>query len=134
MLLVLNLPLIGLFTRVTMLPASILGPVIVLVCLVGAYGVNNNPMDILVMVIFGVLGYFMGKFGYEPAPLVLAFVLGPMIEMSLRQSLILSGGSFLIFFLRPIAASLLGVAIFMIVSPIIRKYAVGETPQRVLAP
>jgi putative tricarboxylic transport membrane protein len=126
MLLILNLPLIGLFVKITMLPKSILGPLVVLVCLVGAYGVNNNPTDILVMVIFGVLGYLMGKFGYEPAPLVLAFVLGPMIEISLRQSLILSEGSFLIFFLRPIAGVLLGAAILMLLAPLIRRYTHEE--------
>jgi putative tricarboxylic transport membrane protein len=126
MLLVLNLPLIGLFVKITTLPSSIMGPIIVLVCLVGAYGVNNNPMDILVMVIFGVLGYLMRKFSYEPAPLVLAFVLGPMIEISLRQSLILSEGSFLIFFVRPIAGVLLGAAILMLLAPMMRKHAQGE--------
>jgi putative tricarboxylic transport membrane protein len=121
MLMILNLPLIGLFTRITRVPSSILGPIIVLVCLVGAYGVNNNPIDILVMVGFGVLGYVMVKFGYEPAPLVLAFVLGPMIETSLRQSLVLSQGSFLIFFGRPIAGALLGVALFMVVARLLRS-------------
>jgi putative tricarboxylic transport membrane protein len=126
MLLVLNLPLIGLFVKITTLPSSIMGPIIVLVCLVGAYGVSNNPMDILVMVIFGVVGYLMGKFGYEPAPLVLAFVLGPMIEISLRQSLILSEGNFTIFFMRPIAGVLLGAAILMLLAPMIRKHAQGE--------
>lgn len=122
MLLILNLPLIGLFVKITTLPSSIMGPIIVLVCLVGAYGVSNNPMDILVMVIFGVLGYLMDKFGYKPAPLVLAFVLGPMIEISLRQSLILSEGNFTIFFMRPIAGVLLGTAILMLLAPLIRKH------------
>ena len=116
MLLILNLPLIGLFTRITRVPWAILGPIIVLVCLVGAYGVNNNPIDILVMVVFGVVGWAMMKFGYDPAPLVLAFVLGPMIETSLRQSLVLSHGSFLVFFTRPIAGGLLGAALLMVVS------------------
>ena len=116
MLLILNIPLIGLFTRIARVPASILGPLIVLVCLAGTYGVNNNPIDLLVMVAFGVAGYLMTKLGYDPAPLVLGFVLGPMVEMSLRQSLILSQGSFLIFFGRPIAGVLLGLALFMVMS------------------
>jgi putative tricarboxylic transport membrane protein len=121
MLLILNLPLIGLFTKITKVPSSILGPIIVVVCLIGAYGVNNNPMDVLVMVIFGAFGHLMGKFGYEPAPLVLAFVLGPMIEISLRQSLILSEGSFLIFFLRPTSGILLAIAIFTLLGPAMRR-------------
>jgi putative tricarboxylic transport membrane protein len=120
MLLILNIPLIGLFTRITRVPASILGPLIVLVCLVGSYSVNNNPIDILVMVAFGVAGYLMSKFAYDPAPLVLGFVLGPMIETALRQSLILSHGSFLIFLGRPITGVLLGLALFMVVGPLFR--------------
>jgi len=121
MLLILNLPLIGLFTKITTIPSSIMGSIIVVVCLIGAYGVNNNPMDILVMVILGAFGYLMDKFGYDPAPLVLGFVLGPMIEITLRQSLILSEGSFLIFFLRPISAILLAIAIFTLLGPAMRK-------------
>jgi putative tricarboxylic transport membrane protein len=116
LLLILNVPLIGLFTRIARIPAPILGSLIVLVCLAGTYSVNNNPIDILVMVAFGVAGYLMTKFAYDPAPLVLGFVLGPMVEIALRQSLILSQGSFLIFFSRPIAGLLLGLALFMVMS------------------
>ncbi|MBI2297226.1 MAG: tripartite tricarboxylate transporter permease [Betaproteobacteria bacterium] len=123
MLLVLNVPLIGLFTRIARVPASILGPLIVLVCLAGTYGVNNNPIDILVMAAFGVAGYLMTKFSYDPAPLVLGFVLGPIVETSLRQSLILSQGSFLIFFGRPIAGLLLGLALFMVMSRLFQTAA-----------
>jgi putative tricarboxylic transport membrane protein len=116
LLLALNIPLIGLFTRVTRVPPSILASLIVLFCLAGAYSVNNNPIDILVMLVFGVLGYLMTKFGYDAAPLVLGFVLGPMLEIALRQSLILSEGSFLIFFDRPIAGLLIGLALFTVMS------------------
>jgi putative tricarboxylic transport membrane protein len=119
-LLVLNIPLISLFTRITRVPPAILRPLIVLFCLAGAYGVNNNPVDIGVMVVFGVIGYLITKFGYEPAPLVLAFVLEPMVEIALRQSLILSQGSFLIFVSRPITGVLLALALFMVVSPLFR--------------
>ena len=116
MLLALNIPLIGLFTRITRVPPSILAALIVLFCLAGAYSVNNNPIDVLVMVAFGVVGYLMTKFGYDAAPLVLGFVLGPMLEIALRQSLILSQGSFAIFFDRPIAGLLLGLALFTVLS------------------
>lgn len=114
MLLVLNIPLIGLFTRVTRVPPSILASLIILFCLAGAYSVNNNPIDILVMVASGVVGYLMTKFGYDAAPLVLGFVLGPMLEIALRQSLILSEGSFVILFSRPIAGLLLGLALLTV--------------------
>jgi putative tricarboxylic transport membrane protein len=119
MLLVLNIPLIGLFTRITRVSPSILVPLIVLFCLAGTYSVNNNPIDILTMVVFGVAGYLMTKFGYDAAPLVLGFVLGPMLEIALRQSLILSQGSFLIFFSRPIAGFLLGLTLLTVVSQLL---------------
>ena len=120
MLLVLNLPLIGLFVKVTRLPSSFMVALIVLACLVGAYGVNNNPFDILMMLLFGVFGYLAEKFGYSLAPLVLAFVLGPLMEISVRQSLIISQGSFGIFVTRPISAVLLGIAALLLVRPLAR--------------
>jgi putative tricarboxylic transport membrane protein len=122
MLLILNLPLIGLFTKIAKVPEAIMGAIITLVCLIGAYGGNNNPMDVLGLLRFGPLGHLMKKFKYEPAPFLLAFILGPMIETSLRQSLILSRGSFSFFFSRPISAVLLGLAIFLLITPAVRKY------------
>ncbi len=104
MLLVLNLPLIGMWVQVLKIPYKVLFPLILLFCLIGAYSVNNSTFDIGMMLVFGVLGYLMRKFKYDGAPMVLAFVLGPMFENSLRQSLLLSEGSFTIFFTRPIAA------------------------------
>lgn len=121
MLLVLNLPLIGLFVKVTRLPTSFMAALIVLACVVGAFGVNNNPFDIFLMVLFGVFGYLAEKFGYSAAPLVLAFVLGPLMEISLRQSLIIAQGSFSIFVSRPISAVLLGIAALLLVSPVARQ-------------
>lgn len=120
MLLVLNLPLIGLFARVAHLPQSYLIPVIVLACVIGAYGVNNNPVDILVMLAFGVFGYLAERYAYSLAPLVLAFVLGPLMETSLRQSLILSQGSFGIFVERPLSATLLALGAVFTLAPALR--------------
>ncbi|MBI4204356.1 MAG: tripartite tricarboxylate transporter permease [Betaproteobacteria bacterium] len=120
MLLVLNLPLIGVFARVAYMPSSYLVPVIVLACVIGAYGVNNNPVDILVMLGFGIFGYLAEKSGYSLAPLVLAFVLGPLMETSLRQSLILSQGSFGIFFERPITAALFALGAAVVIVPVLR--------------
>ena len=85
MLLVLNLPMIGMWVQLLKLPYYILFPLIVLFTIIGAYCSSNNVFDVYVMVAFGVIGYFMRKFGYEPAPLVLAFVLGPMLENNLRN-------------------------------------------------
>jgi putative tricarboxylic transport membrane protein len=118
MLLVLNLPLIGLWVRLLKLPYSILFPFIFLFCIIGTYTVGNNVQDIYIMVLFGILGYLMKKYGYEPAPLVLAFVLGPMFENAFRQSLILSNGNPMIFLNRPIAASFLLISFVLLISPL----------------
>jgi putative tricarboxylic transport membrane protein len=119
MLLVLNLPLIGVWVRLLKIPYRILFPLILLFCLVGSYSVNNNSFDVGMMLAFGVLGYLMRKYKFEAAPMVLAFVLGPMLEDSLRQSLLISDGSFMIFFNRPIAAVGMIGAILLFISCII---------------
>jgi putative tricarboxylic transport membrane protein len=124
MLLLLNLPLIGLWVQLLRVPYSILFPLILFICLIGAYVINNSVIDVALMLIFGVAGYLMRKFEYEPAPLVLAYVLSPMLENALRQSLILSSGSFGIFMNRPISASCLIAAAVLLLSsllPMIRK-------------
>lgn len=120
MLLILNLPLIGIWTKITKIPQAYLAALIFLVCLVGAYGANNDTMDIFVMLVFGIVGYVMRKFHFEEAPLLLAFILGPMIETSLRQSMIVGKGSILIFFKRPISAVLISIAILLYLAPAIR--------------
>jgi putative tricarboxylic transport membrane protein len=116
MLLVLNLPLIGLWVKLLKVPYRILFPLILLFCLIGAYSENNNPSDLLVMLFFGAAGYLFRKYGYSLAPMVLAFVLGQRMEQSLRQSLLMSDGSFLIFFTRPICAVAMGLAFFLLLS------------------
>ena len=119
MLLVLNLPLIGMWVKVLKVPYRILFPLILLFCLIGVYSVSNAVFDIYIMVVFGIVGYLMKKFDYEGAPLVLAFVLGPLLENNLRKSLIMSQGDFSIFFIRPLSAICLLIALFLLVSPLI---------------
>jgi len=119
MLLVLNLPLIGLWVQLLRVPYRILFPLILLFCVIGVYSVSSNPWDIVIMLIFGVVGYLMKKFEYEPLPLVLAFVLGRMVEESVRQSLLLSRGSFAIFLFRPLAGVFLLAALILIFLPLI---------------
>jgi len=124
MLLVLNLPLIGLWVQLLRVPYAILFPLILYICLIGAHVINNSVVDVTIIFIFGVVGYLMRKFEYEPTPLVLAYVLTPLLENALRQSLILSGGSFGISMVRPISPGCLVVAAALLVSsllPIIRK-------------
>ncbi len=119
MLLVLNLPLIGIWVKILKIPYKILFPLILLFCLIGVYSVSNSVFDIYIMLIFGILGYLMKKFEYEGAPLVLAFVLGPMMENNLRKSLIMSQGDFSIFFSRPLAAVSLIISIALLLFPLI---------------
>ena len=119
MLMVLNLPLIGLWVKILRIPYFFLFPLIILFCLIGVYSVRNNAADIVIMFVFGVVGYLMKKFGYQAAPLVLALVLGPMLEEAFRQSLITSRGSFTIFFTRPISVGFLIVAFILLIIPII---------------
>jgi len=102
--------------QVLRVPQWLLFPLILLFCMIGAYAINNTLFDVGVMLLFGVLGYLMNKFGYEPAPLALAFVLGPIFEKSLRQSLRLSRGDFSIFFTRPLSAVLLIMAAMVLLS------------------
>ena len=124
MLLLLNLPLIGIWVKILKVPYRILFPLIILFCIIGAYSISNTTFDIAVMFVFGLVGYLMKKFDYEPAPLLMAFVLGPMMEQALRQSLSISYGSFAIFFTRPISATFIGLALALIASyflPPLRK-------------
>jgi putative tricarboxylic transport membrane protein len=117
------LPMIGLLAKITLIPNNILVSIIVLACVAGAYGVNNNPMDIVTMTAFGVLGYLMTKYGYPQAPLVLAFVLGPIMETALRQSLIMSGGDFLVFWKSPVSGVLMTVLTFVVGARLVRAVA-----------
>lgn len=107
MLLVFNLPLIGIWVQILRVPYKTLFPLILLFCLIGSFSVNFSIFDMAVMLVFGVIGYAFRKMGFEGAPLVLAFILGPMLEQALRQSLIISHGSFSIFITRPITAGFL---------------------------
>jgi putative tricarboxylic transport membrane protein len=114
MLLALNIPLIPMWVQVLKIPQKFLYPLIVLFCLIGAYCMNNSVFDVLIMTIFGVIGYLFRKFEFEGAPLVLAFVLGPIFDLNLRQALLISDGSFVPFFTRPISAIILILAIILL--------------------
>ena len=107
MLLALNLPLVGVFVNLLRIPYVYLYPVIIMFCVIGVYEVNHSIVDVWIMLIMGVVGYGLRKFGLDPAPLVLGLVIAPTFEMSLRQSLIMSNGNWTIFFQRPIAFALL---------------------------
>jgi putative tricarboxylic transport membrane protein len=92
------------------IPYAYLYPLIIMFCIIGVYEVNNSIVDVWIMLIMGILGYALRKFDFDPAPLVLGLVIAPILEQSLRQSLIMSNGNYLIFFSRPISLSLLIVS------------------------
>jgi putative tricarboxylic transport membrane protein len=131
MLLVLNLPLIGIWVKILKIPYPVLFPLILLFCLIGVYSLNNNVGEIGLMLFFGGVGYLMKKFNYESPPLVLALVLGPMMENALRQSLIMSNGSGDIFFLRPISLVIMLCTLTLLILPLVpwvkkKREVIGE--------
>jgi putative tricarboxylic transport membrane protein len=124
MLIVLNLPLIGIWIKLLSVPYRWLFPAIVLFCAVGVYSTNNNTFDIWLVGLFGFIGYVFIKLGMEPAPLLLGFILGPMMEENLRRALLLSRGDWSVFVTRGLSASLLAVAallLLIVLLPAIKK-------------
>ena len=115
MLVVLNLPMIGLWIKLLSIPYKWLFPAIVLFCAIGVYSENNNTFEIWMVAIFGVVGYVFHKLGCEPAPLLLGLILGPMMEENLRRALLLSRGDWGVLVTRPLSASLLAVAAVLLV-------------------
>jgi len=119
MLLVLNLPLIGMWVQILKVPYPILFPLILLFCLIGAYSLNNSVTEMGLMVVFGVVGFLLKKYDYELAPLILGLVLGPLMEHSFRASLTMFDGDLLLFFQRPICAVILGGSAILLILPLV---------------
>jgi len=122
MLLVLNLPLVQLFALITKVPARVLLPLITLMCLVGVYSVGSSYVDLYVLAFFGVVGFVLRGLGFQPAPLVLALVIGPMMETAMRESLMINQGALAPMFFRPIAGAFYLAAILgIVVPPVVRS-------------
>jgi putative tricarboxylic transport membrane protein len=124
MLVVLNLPMIGIWIRLLQVPYRLLYPAILLFCCIGVYSIQNNVFDVMITVVFGALGWIFAKLECEPAPLLLGFILGPMMEENLRRALLLSRGDPSVFMTRPISAVMLAMAVALlviIVAPTIRR-------------
>jgi len=115
MLIILNLPLIGIWIKLLSVPYRWLFPAIVLFCALGVYTTNNNTFDIWMVALFGVIGYIFIKLGVEPAPLLLGFILGPMMEENLRRALLLSRGDWSVLVTRPLSATLLAIAAVLLI-------------------
>jgi putative tricarboxylic transport membrane protein len=122
MLLVINLPLIGLWVQMLRVPYRLLHPTILLLCCIGVYSLNSSPIEVVFMLLFGVLGYLLLKFGCEPAPLLLGFVLGPLMEENLRRALLVSRGDPWVFLERPISAALLAGAVLLLIAVILPSF------------
>jgi len=115
MLLVINLPLVGVWVKFLQVPYRLMYVGIVIFCCIGVYSINREPGDIVLLTMLALFGYALGKFGFEPAPMTLGFVLGRMMEENLRQALIISHGSFTTFVQRPLSATLLAAAAVLLV-------------------
>jgi TctA family transporter len=115
-LVVLNLPLVGIWVRLLSLPYRFLYPAIILFCCIGVYTLSNNTFDVALVVLFGALGYLLVRIDCEPAPMLLGFILGPMMEEFFRRALIIERGDFMVFFNRPISACLLAAALLVLAS------------------
>jgi putative tricarboxylic transport membrane protein len=124
MLVIINLPLVGLWVSLLRVPYRLLFPSIIVFCCIGIYSINNSASDVLIAAAFGLFGYWLVKHDFEPAPLVLAFVLGPLMEENLRRAMLIARGDASVFVTRPISAGLLIVAAIMLalaMLPLIRK-------------
>jgi putative tricarboxylic transport membrane protein len=124
MLVVINLPLVGLWVRLLRVPYRHLFPMIIIFCAIGVYSLNNSPFDVAMTALFGVVGYFLVKHDFEPAPMLLGFVLGPLMEENLRRAMLIARGDATVFLTRPLSASLLALAFILLVIavlPMIRK-------------
>jgi putative tricarboxylic transport membrane protein len=115
MLLVINLPLVGLWVRLLRVPYRMLYPAILIFCCIGVYSINNAPADVVMTAVFGLVGYWLVKHDFEPAPMLLGFVLGPLMEENLRRAMLIARGDATVFVTRPISGVLLGLAVMLLV-------------------
>lgn len=124
MLVVINLPLVGIWVRLLRVPYKHLYPMILIFCVIGVYSVNNSPVDVIMTAVFAIVGYWLMKHNFEPAPMLLGFVLGPLMEENLRRAMLIARGDPMVFVTRPISAGLLALALALLVIsvlPMIRK-------------
>ena len=129
MLVILNLPLIGIWVRLLTVPYRFLFPAIMAFCAIGVYSLSNNTFDVYCAAVFAVIGLAFHKLGFEPAPLILGFVLGPMMEENLRRALLMARGDWSVFLTRPIAATMIALAVALMV--MIALPAIGKKREAV---
>ncbi len=130
LLLVLNIPLIGLWIRIARIPRSILTPVMLMLMCAGVYTVHRNPFDVMTVLFFGVVGYFMNRFRYPAAPLLLGFILGPLIEENFRRAMLISRGDPGVFLERPVSASFLALTLLLLLLPVFTAFRQNRRARR----
>ncbi|MFL5096358.1 MAG: tripartite tricarboxylate transporter permease, partial [Xanthobacteraceae bacterium] len=124
MLVIINLPLVGVWVTLLRVPYRLLYPAILVFCYIGIYSINNAPADVIIAAVFGILGYWLVKHEFEPAPLILGFVLGPLMEENLRRAMLIARGDWTVFITRPISGALIGTAVLLLILaglPMLRK-------------
>ncbi|MCM3759965.1 tripartite tricarboxylate transporter permease [Alkalihalobacillus oceani] len=113
---------IRLFTKVLLVPKAFLAPIILVLCVIGSYSLNNSYFDVWVMLVSGIIGYIMLRYGFPASPVILALILGPMMEANFRRALVMSEGSYSVFFSRPISATLIILGLFTLLTPLIKSW------------
>ncbi|MFL6934329.1 MAG: tripartite tricarboxylate transporter permease [Xanthobacteraceae bacterium] len=124
MLVIINLPLVGVWVTLLRVPYRLLYPAILVFCYIGIYSINNAPADVIIAAVFGILGYWLVKHEFEPAPLILGFVLGPLMEENLRRAMLIARGDWTVFITRPISGALIATAVLLLILaglPMLRK-------------
>jgi putative tricarboxylic transport membrane protein len=115
MLIVINLPMVGMWVKLLQVPYRFLFPAILIFCSIGVYSINNAPFDCVITAVFGLIGYWLVKHEFEPAPMLLGFVLGPLMEENLRRAMLIARGDPTTFVTRPISGALIGIAVVLLV-------------------
>ena len=115
MLVIINLPLVGVWVRLLRVPYRLMYPSIIVFCCIGIYSINNAPTDVVISAVFGLFGYWLIKHDFEPAPLLLGFVLGPLMEENLRRAMLIARGDATVFITRPISGGLLAIALILLI-------------------
>jgi putative tricarboxylic transport membrane protein len=122
MLVIINLPLVGVWVTLLRVPYRLLFPSIIVFCCIGVYSINNAPTDVVIAALFGVIGFWLIKHDFEGAPMLLGFVLGPLMEENLRRAMLIARGDATVFFTRPISGALLGIAILLLVLAVLPMF------------
>src|SRR3979490_2909467 len=115
MLVIINLPLVGVWVTLLRVPYRLMYPSIIVFCCIGIYSIQKSPTYVVISALYGMFGYWLIKHDFEPAPLLLGFVLGPLMEENLRRAMLIARGDWMVFFTRPISAVLLRIAIFLLI-------------------